>query len=782
MGSASGTSRRGRRPDPHAGRPAAQAPRLAARRGRRGARAARPARRGAAARADRRADAARRARGELLVPPPPGRLRVDRRALRRAATWSTWPAARATAPTCWPGGAARRDRRRRQPRGPRARAAQVRARPGVRFVRDLVETLRASRCDAVVFLQTIEHVERPRRGARRTSRSLLRPGGARLRLDAQRAHARAARAPSSSDNPWHVREYRAEEFRALCESRLRRASSCYGLFHARKLRVHELALRRRLGPRAPARSASPSRSTTASRPAISARDFALRGRRRSTARSTSSPSADGERAPAALALVLHTHMPYVEGFGTWPFGEEWLWEAVAGVLPAAARRARRRAPRDARADAGAVRPARGAARRGGRALPAPSCATSAPPIHDEDVAGLARGGEPELAAEVRARGGRLRARGAARSSAGRRSARARSRGLRAASSCGPRPRPTPCCRCWPPTPGCACSWRTGDRRRTARRFGDWGGGFWLPECAYAPGLERELAEHGRARLLRRPDRRARARRARRTSSRCATDGGPARRADRLADGRARLERPRRLPGRTAPTATTTAARSTTCGRGTTAAAPTTTRPRCALAREHARDFVEPARCAARAGGRRPASCCALDTELLGHWWYEGPAWLAAVLDEAAAPGPRRWSPSPTALERDEPAARPSWRRRPGARGKDLSTWDSPRGRRSSPSRARARRAAHRRGRGRPPGPRGRARARRARAAGAAVERLGVHGHARAGRRLPARARREATRPALRRRARRSDRLRAPCRSRLRNLAPDLDLRRAAPTP
>src|ERR1700689_4476872 len=22
-------------------------------------------------------------------------------------------------------------------------------------------------------------------------------------------------------------------------------------------------------------------------------------------------------------------MPYVEGFGTWPFGEEWLWEALA---------------------------------------------------------------------------------------------------------------------------------------------------------------------------------------------------------------------------------------------------------------------------------------------------------------------------------------------------------------------------------------------------------------------------------------------------------------------
>src|ERR671914_1216654 len=35
--------------------------------------------------------------------------------------------------------------------------------------------------------------------------------------------------------------------------------------------------------------------------------------------------------PGALALLLHSHMPYVEGFGTWPFGEEWLWEAIATV-------------------------------------------------------------------------------------------------------------------------------------------------------------------------------------------------------------------------------------------------------------------------------------------------------------------------------------------------------------------------------------------------------------------------------------------------------------------
>lgn len=29
-----------------------------------------------------------------------------------------------------------------------------------------------------------------------------------------------------------------------------------------------------------------------------------------------------------IAIVLHSHMPYVEGFGTYPFGEEWLFDAV----------------------------------------------------------------------------------------------------------------------------------------------------------------------------------------------------------------------------------------------------------------------------------------------------------------------------------------------------------------------------------------------------------------------------------------------------------------------
>jgi 1,4-alpha-glucan branching enzyme len=35
-----------------------------------------------------------------------------------------------------------------------------------------------------------------------------------------------------------------------------------------------------------------------------------------------------EGAVGDLAIVLHSHMPYVEGFGTYPFGEEWLFDAI----------------------------------------------------------------------------------------------------------------------------------------------------------------------------------------------------------------------------------------------------------------------------------------------------------------------------------------------------------------------------------------------------------------------------------------------------------------------
>ena len=100
----------------------------------------------------------------------------------------------------------------------------------------------------------------------------------------------------------------------------------------------------------------------------------------------------------ALALVLHTHMPYVEGFGTWPFGEEWLWEAIA----------RRYLPLLDLLDGGApltlsltpvlVRPARGARRRAERFLA--SCATCAARPTRTTRRGCATAGDDELADEL----------------------------------------------------------------------------------------------------------------------------------------------------------------------------------------------------------------------------------------------------------------------------------------------------------------------------------------------------------------------------------------------
>jgi hypothetical protein len=47
---------------------------------------------------------------------------------------------------------------------------------------------------------------------------------------------------AKSDNPWHLTEYRADEFRELCRAAFDRVE-LLGVFHARRLRAHELALR-----------------------------------------------------------------------------------------------------------------------------------------------------------------------------------------------------------------------------------------------------------------------------------------------------------------------------------------------------------------------------------------------------------------------------------------------------------------------------------------------------------------------------------------------------------
>ncbi|MDP8944156.1 MAG: class I SAM-dependent methyltransferase [Actinomycetota bacterium] len=146
------------------------------------------------------------------------------------------------------------------------------ARPGVRFARELVERF-SEPCDAVVFLQTIEHLDEP--GAVLNHiRSILRPGGVAY-VSTPNVLTLAPPGAKRSDNPWHLREYRPDELRALCSASFERIE-LLGLFHARRLRAHDLALR--LGwDRLHARLGITGAFYDRFAPRISERDFRLRG-------------------------------------------------------------------------------------------------------------------------------------------------------------------------------------------------------------------------------------------------------------------------------------------------------------------------------------------------------------------------------------------------------------------------------------------------------------------------------------------------------------------------
>jgi 1,4-alpha-glucan branching enzyme len=366
--------------------------------------------------------------------------------------------------------------------------------------------------------------------------------------------------------------------------------------------------------------------------------------------------------PGALALVLHSHMPYVEGFGTWPFGEEWLWEAVAcvylplldlidgapvtvGLTPVLCDQldAMRGEPgerylrflRDVRA-----------------------------PIHHEDAAGLERGGETLLAAEVR------------------RAADDYTRAESAFEECGGDLvgafRALEQVELWTSAAthallpliatdaGLRLQLATGAASHL-HRFDHWGGGFWLPECAYVPGLERELADHSvRAFCVDQTGVEG-------FDHLCpvVTEPGPVAvpidwQTVQLVwnedDGYPAHPIYRNYWGRTVHDLKP----------WSNAGRPYDHEAALGLAREHARHFVTRAAARLERGG---LLCCALDTELLGHWWYEGQAWLRAVLEEAQAQGVRLVTVS-EGIELVEPRARDlsasTW-----GRGKDFTTWDAP---------------------------------------------------------------------------------------------------------
>lgn len=110
--------------------------------------------------------------------------------------------------------------------------------PNIRFERDLVERF-AEPCDAVVFLQTIEHVQDPGAILEHFKTMLGKDGVA--YVSTPNLLTLAPEGAEKSENPWHIKEYRHEEFRALCSEHFSEVEM-YGLHHAGKLGVHAFAI------------------------------------------------------------------------------------------------------------------------------------------------------------------------------------------------------------------------------------------------------------------------------------------------------------------------------------------------------------------------------------------------------------------------------------------------------------------------------------------------------------------------------------------------------------
>jgi 1,4-alpha-glucan branching enzyme len=364
-----------------------------------------------------------------------------------------------------------------------------------------------------------------------------------------------------------------------------------------------------------------------------------------------------------LSLVLHSHMPYVEGFGTYPFGEEWLFDAAVRsylplleiahdltmtVTPVLA---------DQLEDAG-VRERMRSFLRELRIDAVEADLGDVTPEHRE--AALAEGGRYRRALHaLDACGGDLV--GAFRAAAD------DGRIALMASSATHAVLPLLA------TDGALRLQLDAGLRSHRRRFG-WDGGLWLPECAYAPGLEWALAEQGATYFCVDQSRYEGDMDALRP---VATEAGPVAFAIDW-EAISWLWSEKGYPAD--PAYLQFAAKSMrgirlwSIGGGAydpDAAAQT--------ARRHAAEFVDAAVARLRhyldQRGSRGLIVFAFDTELLGHWWSEGPQWLAEVLRLAPERGLRLLT-LPQALAEHQPEARPlraaSW-----GEGKDFRTWDSP---------------------------------------------------------------------------------------------------------
>jgi 1,4-alpha-glucan branching enzyme len=382
----------------------------------------------------------------------------------------------------------------------------------------------------------------------------------------------------------------------------------------------------------------------------------------------------------ALAIVLHTHMPYVEGgapwpppdrdafernpegFGTWPFGEEWLWEAIAtSYLPLLDVLGRAPITLSLTPVLCDQLEAPGALDRCVRFLE-----EIRPESHARDTAGFRQSAQewavPELersAAEYAAAAQRLRSL--------KPGGLLRALGEHASWTSAAT---HPVLPLLASDAGIALQLGTGIESHR-RRFGDWAGGFWLPECAHAPWLDPLLEEAGvRATCVELTNQFGLG--DRRHLTPLATDAGPL----LWPLDRAAMSLVWSQDGYPASGAYRDYHRLTFhhhrvwSNDGGAYDAETAQ----ALAAEHARDFVERVLARVADGG---VCVCALDTELLGHWWYEGVQWLAAVVQETARQG-LALTTLDDALDRVEPVGSPadlgvtSW-----GDGGDLRTWSAP---------------------------------------------------------------------------------------------------------
>jgi 1,4-alpha-glucan branching enzyme len=330
-----------------------------------------------------------------------------------------------------------------------------------------------------------------------------------------------------------------------------------------------------------------------------------------------------------LALVLHTHMPYVEGHGTWPFGEEWLWEAIAtSYLPLL----------DVLEKAGAPTPltlsltpvlcdqleAPGAIERCMRFLRETRRET-----HARDIAGCREAGREDYARELeRAAQDYERALSSLEGMDGDLlGALAPHAAWTSAATHAVLP-------LLATDAGVRLQVETGIAAHRAR-FGGWAGGFWLPECAHEPWLDPLLEQAGvHATCVDLTD--VLGRGAARQLAPIATQDGPL----LVPIDRATIELVWSDAGYPAHPAYRDHHAFTVHHHRVwrNDGEPYDHKAALAQARADAADFV--ARTLARLDaaaaqlGRPALAVCALDTELLGHWWYEGIAWLAAVLEEA----------------------------------------------------------------------------------------------------------------------------------------------------